>query len=85
MNLKYTTFFAESFVNTIDEAKAILSDGNKILFVNVKGVKGIQNNTFNTYKQAQIKADELAQQYGSKNVFINIITTEVAEADEIDF
>ena len=40
-NLKYTTFTGENgFVNTTEEAKALLSEGNKIVFVNVKNVKG---------------------------------------------
>lgn len=45
-NLKYTTFKGENgFVNTTEEAKALLSEGNKIVFVNVKNVKGLQNKT----------------------------------------
>lgn len=53
MQLKYTTFFGESnFVNTVEEAKNIMLQGNKILFVNAKGEK-IANNLFNSYREAQ--------------------------------
>lgn len=85
-NLKYTTFKGENgFVNTTEEAKALLSEGNKIVFVNVKNVKGLQNNAFHTYKEAQIFADSLTAQYPANTIYINIQSTEVAEAEEIDF
>ena len=85
MNLKYTTFYNDNFVNTVADAQSIYSEGNKIAFVNVKGIKGLADNAFSTYKQAQAFADQLAQQYPSKNIFINILNTEVAESDDIDF
>lgn len=85
MQLKYTTFFGESnFVNTVDEAKNIMLQGNKIIFVNAKGEK-ISNNLFNTYKEAQAFADNLKAENSARKIYINIVDQEVAETEAIDF
>ena len=85
MQLKYTTFFGESnFVNTVEEAKNIMLQGNKILFVNVKGEK-IANNLFNSYREAQAFADSLKAENSARKIYINIVDQEVAETEAIDF
>ena len=83
-NLKYTTFKGENgFVNTTEEAKYI----KEFRLSTRKGIrlKGLQNNAFHTYKEAQIFADSLTAQYPANTIYINIQSTEVAEAEEIDF
>lgn len=85
MQLKYTTFKGEGFVNTLEEARALLAEGNKIIFVNVKGTKGLQDNAFHTYKEAQAFADSLTQTHSQKSIFINIQDVTVAETADIDF
>lgn len=85
MQLKYTTFFGESnFVNTVEEAKNIMLQGNKILFVNAKGEK-IGNNLFNSYREAQAFADSLKAENSARKIYINIVDQEVAETEAIDF
>ena len=84
MQLKYTTFFGESnFVNTVEEAKNIMLQGNKILFVNAKGEK-IANNLFNSYREAQAFADSLKAENSARKIYINIVDQEVAETEAID-
>ena len=64
MQLKYTTFFGESnFVNTVEEAKNIMLQGNKILFVNAKGEK-IANNLLKK-KQNMLLFDLMVEIYSS--------------------
>ena len=85
MQLKYTTFFGESnFINTVEEAKNIMLQGNKILFVNAKGEK-IANNLFNSYREAQAFADSLKAENSARKIYINIVDQEVAETEAIDF
>ena len=85
MQLKYTTFFGESnLVNTVEEAKNIMLQGNKILFVNAKGEK-IANNLFNSYREAQAFADSLKAENSARKIYINIVDQEVAETEAIDF
>ena len=85
MQLKYTTFFGESnFVNTVEEAKNIMLQGNKILFVNAKGEK-IANNLFNSDREAQAFADSLKAENSARKIYINIVDQEVAETEAIDF
>ena len=85
MQLKYTTFFGESnFVNTVEEAKNIMLQGNKILFVNAKGEK-IANNLFNSYREAQAFTDSLKAENSARKIYINIVDQEVAETEAIDF
>lgn len=85
MQLKYTTFFGESnFINTVEEAKNIMLQGNKILFVNAKGEK-ITNNLFNSYREAQAFADSLKAENSARKIYINIVDQEVAETEAIDF
>ena len=85
MQLKYTTFFGESnFVNTVEEAKNIMLQGNKILFVNAKGEK-IANNLFNSYREAQAFAASLKAENSARKIYINIVDQEVAETEAIDF
>lgn len=95
MRLKFTTFkdrgdllegAKENFLNTLEELKQYVANGEFAFFVNVKGVHGETNAPFTTYKAAHQYAERLIDEagYNAKNVYISCVTQQYATADDID-
>lgn len=95
MRLKFITFkdrgdllegAKENFLNTLEELKTYVANGEFAFFVNVKNVHGENNAPFATYKAAHQYAERLVDEagYNAKNVYISCVTQQYATADDID-
>ena len=75
----------ENFLNTVEEVKTYISEGEFAFFVNIKGVHGKRNAPFNSYKEAYKYAEGIkAGGTPAKDIFISCVRQETATADDID-
>jgi len=94
MRLRFTTFkdrgdllegARENFLNTLEELKTYVANGEFAFFVNVKNVHGETNAPFRTYREAHEQAEKLATQgYNPREIYISCVSQQYATADDID-
>lgn len=94
MQLKFTTFkdrvdlveaSPKNFINDLGALKNYIDGFTVCYFVNVKGVKGVHNAPFDTYKDAHIHCEQLVESgYPEKEIYISVMKQDFATADDID-